>query len=206
MPKKRPCVFNIVILIQILLIAFGLIQFFYPYLFVSTYSVTKSSLAGDPPANITTILFKLESKGLLTSNFPIDIKIKFYVGSDWEKEFQNANSIIVWIRGSYNYPIKESNGGFISDGSVRISSLTREGTGTIIFPYEGEYSTYAIEFNERLFYIANFPEPNEPTLFKVLDYSTRTSIENNNKNLGIAIISISLTVIGLTYNFKKVRV
>jgi hypothetical protein len=194
---------NCLRIIPIAILAFGIFLFFNPYILVTDYIVTTMSLAGDPSGNPTILLFKLESKGFLTANFPVNIYAKFFVGSDWESIFKNATTIYILIIDSYSYPINESKDGSIGVGFIKISTITREGTGQIIFPYDGEYSTYWIMIDGNPVYFANYPTKNESTLFKILDYSTRASLENDNKNLGIAISALSLSIIGLSYGSKK---
>lgn len=176
-------------------------------LFVPIHVVQRISMWGDPSGEPGLVIFTIKSKGTFTANYPVEVEIEIMVGEDISGYFQDpSKKIELIVSESYQYPIAPSPEGRIPAGTIPISEGNRKGRGTIIFPYPGSFSTYFIYVDDVPVWAANFSVQNEPSIFTIEDHSVRLQIENANRSIGIAIVSLSITVFGLIFAvLKKIR-
>jgi len=173
----------------------GFLMTIHPYLFIPTQTVQKFSLWGDPSKQPGLVTFTMKSKGALTANYPIDLEVEISKARDVKQYFQVAKKMEIIIPDSYEYPMSK-NGGRFSAGKVSISPTTGMGKARILFPYAGAFSTYHIFVDDKPVWAANFPKQSEPTIFVIENYGVRLQIENS-RNLGVAIMSLSIAALGL---------
>ncbi len=171
-----------------------------PYLFIPMQVVKKLSLWGDPSKQPGLVIFTMKSKGTLTANYPIDVEVEIKKSKDVEPYFLQAKKMEIIIPDSYEYPIKQSESGMFPAGKIQISLQNGKGKGKIIFPNAGSFYVYHVFVNGKPVFTANFPKPNENPIFVVEDYGIRLQIQNN-RNLGVAIMSLSLAAMGLLLGF-----
>jgi hypothetical protein len=181
--------------ILILSFLIGLLLALNPYLFIPTQIIKKLSLWGDPTKQPALIIFTIKSKGTLTANYPIDVEVEIRKSRDVERFFHQAKKMELIIPDSYEYPIKQSESGMFPAGKIPISLQDGKGKGKIIFPNAGSFSVYHILVDDNPVFTANFPKPTEAPIFVVEDYGIRLQIQNS-RNLGVAVMSLSLTAIG----------
>jgi hypothetical protein len=183
----------LVLLLPCSLLVLGISMFWNPYLTVSEYRVMRYSLWGDPKAKPGIVMFTIKSTGMFTVNYPIAVEVEVVLGEDIEGYFQAQNNITLLFPDSYMYPIEKAQTGFLA-GRVSMLGSDRKGAGTISFPYPGSFSTYYVLVNSTSVYI---PSAKEPAIFSIENYSSRLQIENTNRTIGIAIMSLAVASIGL---------
>jgi len=201
MVKLASTLYSVAILLPIISFIFGLLIAVDPYFFVPTFTSKKTSLWGDPAKQPGLIIFTIKSDGGLTANYPIDVEVEISKAKDVESYFLQAEKIEIVIPDSYKYPITQGKTGMFAAGSIPISLQDAKGSGKIIFPDAGAFAIYTIFVDDQPVFVANFPEPVEDPIFVVENYGLRLQIENN-RNLGLAIISVSLTSIGLLLGLR----
>ena len=199
--KPKKIVSSVTFLFPIISLVFVFLLVINPYLLVPSYSVQKMQLWGDPSSQPGIVIFTMKSAGALTANYPINVEIEIKLSDDIKDYFEQAENVRVSISESYKYPIQQAETGMIPGGSVQIDVETLKGSGEIIFPYSGSFSQFSVFIDEEPVYVANFPEVVGSPIFVIDNYGLRLQIENN-KNVGLTIISISLTVLGLILKLK----
>ena len=188
-------IFYLAFAILILSFLIGLALALNPYLFIPTQIIKKLSLWGDPTKQPALIVFTIKSKGTLTANYPIDVEVEIKKSKDVEHFFFRAKKMELFIPDSYEYPVKQSESGMFPAGKIPISLQDGRGKGKIIFPNAGSFSVYHIFVDDKPVFTANFPEPKEAPIFVIEDYGIRLQIQNS-RNLGVAVMSLSLTAVG----------
>jgi hypothetical protein len=184
-----------ILIFPIVGLIFGLLVALNPYQFVSPYVAQKLVPYGNPSLGPGLLWFTIKSDGVLTANYPIEVKVKNTVSNGVENLFAGASDITIYILDSYHYP---ENGSFTT-GYIKISLKDNEGVGRIIFPYPGSFYDYHISTNVNpMVWSSDFyTDSSTHPIFVVEDYGARVQIENSNRSIGIAIASLSFTVIGL---------
>ena len=192
----------IIAIFLIALFIVGILIFFCPYFLVSSYSVQRTFLLGNQSKQLGIILFNITSEGALTANYPIKVDVELRVWNDTVSYFNKSSYIILVIVNSNEYPPKIDKGLPITGGII-ISPETKKGTGTILFPFPGPFSQYYVFVDGNLWAFNLHQEQGSP-IFSILDYGVRLQIENSNKMIGLALITISLSASSFV-GYRKVK-
>jgi hypothetical protein len=183
------------VLLLLIPIGSGLIVALDPYVLAPTQVIKRTSLWGDPAQQPALVIFTISSRGALTANYPIHVEVEVKKSKDVEVYFSKAETMEMAVVGSYQYPVKQGKDMF-GVGIIPISVESGRGSGTMVFPYAGSFSVYTIFVDGQPVFMANFPEQREDPIFVIEDYGLRLQIEAS-RNMGIAIVSVSLTAMSL---------
>lgn len=183
----------------------GLVEVFRPEFFMPVHEVRQFSFWYDPKVNpkparneLGLVSFGIKSKGTFTANYPIEVEVTIQTGEHIEKYFDGTKAIDIVFPESYSYPIRPAlNGITYVPGVVRISSSRRSGKGKIVFPYSGAFSHYTVDVDYEEVYNSKSITPHQPPIFVVEDFSDRFQMNNTNRSIGVALVSLAIAVMGV---------
>jgi hypothetical protein len=139
--------------------------------------------------------FTIRSRGIFTTNYNITIDVSVTLPKQTAEFCQGRK---MWIRIPGARPSqRDPNTVRILLREVPGSKDARSGGETVVFPYPGYFSYQVVVENESL-WLLFFPYDKE-SILSIDNYSARLQMENANRNIGIAAVSISVAVLGILY-------
>ena len=190
----RGALVYLVLLLPIGLLCFGARIFLDPYTTVPDQVVPipsqwNAGIPGDHPV----AFFTIRSKGIFTANYNITINISVTLPKR-TAEFCKGKMMNISIPGARLNPT-DLNAATILLHEMPGLAEARFGSGTIIFPYPGNF-TYRVLIGNESMGRSCLPENKDP-IFVIENYSARLQIENANRNMGIALISLSVAALSI---------
>lgn len=161
--------------------------FFIPQVHSIKQEVWLSSDPKEPP--IAILVFEFSSKGSFTANYPIHVKVKMMISSGIN--LTDIMPVTIVFPDAYMYPRVIEKPGMPPTAGIVSLSLTQEGiTGEadIEFTSRGIFGYIIFSKDSPAYYAANSP------LIEIAPYETRLQIESGEKNLGITLIGVAITI------------